>query len=252
MRTRAELVGTVVWAAALGASAALVGATASAAPDDDPAATIVAVTDVTTTSSATTPAPTTAATTTAAPTTTDPWARGAPIDDLTRGGRGTTTQLAPPPPPPTTTTTTTTAPPPPAPWALPPGSGSGRRAVYSKSAQRVWAVDGAGRVVKTHRVSGKLKWCDPRPGHYSVFSRSRTTYAIQNPSITWGFMIRFTKGCNGGNIGFHEIPFQYGRPVQSIAQLGQPLSGGCVRQARSDAIWMWNWAGVGTRVVVTP
>ena len=33
-------------------------------------------------------------------------------------------------------------------------------------------------------------------------------------------------------------------------QLGQPLSGGCVRQAPEDAIWMWNWAPVGTVVVV--
>ena len=57
---------------------------------------------------------------------------------------------------------------------------------------------------------------------------------------------------DGGNIGFHEIPTQYGRPLQSIWQLGQPLSAGCVRQAPSDALWMWNWAGLGTKVVVLP
>ena len=45
---------------------------------------------------------------------------------------------------------------------------------------------------------------------------------------------------------------QFGRPVQSIAQLGQPLSGGCVRQAVDDAVWMWNWAQIGTKVVVLP
>ncbi|WP_420451195.1 L,D-transpeptidase [Ilumatobacter sp.] len=200
------------------------------------------------------PAPTT--TEAPAPTTTsfDPYARGAEIDDLAPGARpGTTFQTRPVPPPPTTTTTTLPPPPPPPPpWALPGNSGTGRRVVYSKSLQRVWATDWSNRVIKTHRVSGKMKWCDPRPGWYSVFSRSRHTYAIQNPTIKWGFMVRFTKGCNGGNIGFHEIPFQYGRPVQSIAQLGQPLSGGCVRQARGDAIWMWNWAGIGTRVVVLP
>ena len=28
------------------------------------------------------------------------------------------------------------------------------------------------------------------------------------------------------------------------------LSGGCVRQTTDDAIWMWNWAGLGTTVVV--
>ena len=80
------------------------------------------------------------------------------------------------------------------------------------------------------------------------------TFAIQNPSIIWGYMVRFAKGCRNGNIGFHEIPTNKntGRKVQSISQLGTPLSGGCVRQGLSDAIWMWNWAYVGTKVVVLP
>jgi len=63
-------------------------------------------------------------------------------------------------------------------------------------------------------------------------------------------MVRFAHGSHDGNIGFHAIPIQYGRPVQTLEQLGQPLSGGCVRQAPEDAIWMWNWAQIGTVVVV--
>jgi hypothetical protein len=152
--------------------------------------------------------------------------------------RGTQVQLRTPPPPP------------PADWELPANSGTGRRAVYSKSAQRVWAVDENEVVIKTHRVSGRLDPLDPAPGVYSVYSRSLHTYAIHNPSITWSYMVRFARGNRGGNIGFHEIPFQYGQPVQSIDQLGDPLSGGCVRQATPDAIWMWEWAQVGTVVVV--
>jgi lipoprotein-anchoring transpeptidase ErfK/SrfK len=206
--------------------------------------------------STTTTGPTTTvddSTTTTGPTTTivDPFGFPIPVDNLQPGDRpGTTFQTQPDP---TTTTTTTIAPPSTAaPTELPFDSGSGRRAVYSKSRQRVWAVESDGTVVKTHRVSGKLKSCDPTPGTYSVFSRSRYTNSIQKPSIKWGYMIRFTTGCQGGNIGFHEIPTEFGTPVQTIAQLGQPLSGGCVRQATDDAIWMWNWAGVGTKVVVLP
>ena len=192
-----------------------------------------------------------------APTTTDPFGLPAYGDPLEMGSRpGTTVQTKTPPPPPTTTTTTTTTLPPPPPtvpsWVLPANSGSGRRAVYSKSRQRVWAVDSNGTVLKTHLVSGRLKWCDPRIGEYRVFSRSRYTNSIQNPAVKWGYMIRFTKGCEGGNIGFHEIPKKYGVPVQAIWQLGTPLSAGCVRQATSDAQWMWNWAWVGTKVVVLP
>ena len=147
-----------------------------------------------------------------------------------------------PPPPPTL---------PPA-WQLPANSGTGRRVVYSKSLQRVWAVDEFGVVIKKHLVSGKQTPNDPRPGTYHVWSRSRWTFALQNPTITWGYMVRFAKGAQGGNIGFHEIPYQYGRPVQSVSQLGVPLSGGCVRQSTPDAIWMWNWAQIGTKVVVLP
>ncbi len=250
MRTRAGLVSTTIGALAIGISAIMAsGHPASATPESP--STTEDTDEAEPTAVTTSDAPTTVAETTT--TFLDPYGNAAPIGDLVAPSRpGSTFQTREPPPPPTTTTTTlppVTAPPP---WQLPAGSGEGRRAVYSKSLQRVWAVDASGVVIKTHRVSGKLKWCDPSPGWYSVFSRSRYTFAIQNPTIKWGYMVRFTRGCNGGNIGFHEIPSQYGRAVQSISQLGQPLSGGCVRQAPSDAIWMWNWAGIGTRVVVTP
>jgi hypothetical protein len=148
---------------------------------------------------------------------------------------------------------TETMPPPPKPpdW-LPDNSGEGRRIVYAKRAQRVWLVEADGTVSKTHRVSGRLTWNQPTPGTYSVFSRSSFTCNIKNPAICWRFMVRFTKGPEGDNIGFHEIPNNNGRPVQSVAQLGTPLSGGCVRQATPDAIVVWDWAPVGTKVVVLP
>ncbi|MEM9514168.1 MAG: L,D-transpeptidase [Actinomycetota bacterium] len=224
-----KLVGIV----ALGvASALLVAAPAVAAPEE-PDATEPTV-EVETDEAATTDS--TESTTTTAPAL-------SPIEasEGQTPTRGEQVQLVDPPPPP-----------PPPEWVLPANSGEGRRVVYSKSIQRVWAVDANGVVAKTHKVSGRQTPLDPRPGTYSVWSRSLHTFAIQNPTITWKYMVRFAHGGQGGNIGFHEIPFQYGRPVQSISQLGQPLSGGCVRQATPDAIWMWNWAQLGTTVVVLP
>jgi lipoprotein-anchoring transpeptidase ErfK/SrfK len=201
----------------------------------------------------TTTEPTTTDSTTTEPTTTTtvPPVIDGPVlrsGDASPPVRGSQVVINPPP-----STTTTTLPPGPD-YSLPANSGTGRRAVYSKSLQKVWVVDSNNRLIKEHRVSGKLKYCDPYPGEYRVFSRSRYTFALQNPSIIWGYMVRFTKGCNGGNIGFHEIPTNKntGYKVQSISQLGTPLSGGCVRQAVSDAVWMWNWAYVGTKVVVLP
>jgi lipoprotein-anchoring transpeptidase ErfK/SrfK len=158
--------------------------------------------------------------------------------------RGTQLQVTPTVPPPPTTTTLP-------PTALPANSGSGRRVVYSKPRQRVWTVEDDGTVSKTHLVSGRLTWNQPTPGTYSVFSKSMYTCNIKNPAICWRYMVRFAKGGDeGDNIGFHEIPKKNGVPVQSVSQLGTPLSGGCVRQATSDAIYIWNWTPVGTKVVV--
>jgi hypothetical protein len=124
--------------------------------------------------------------------------------------------------------------------------------VYSKSRQRVWAVEADGTVAKTHLVSGRLTWNQPLPGTYSVFSRSSYTCNIKNPAICWRHMVRFAKGPGGDNIGFHEIPtnIRTGYKLQSLSQLGTPLSGGCVRQAPADATFVWNWAPIGTKVVV--
>jgi peptidoglycan hydrolase-like protein with peptidoglycan-binding domain len=135
-----------------------------------------------------------------------------------------------------------------APPPVPANSGTGRRIVYSRAMQRFWAVESNGRVVKTHLVSGRLH--EPYAGTYSVYSRSMYTYSVADPDVKWRYMVRFAHGPEGGRIGFHEIPTKFGVPLQSESQLGQPLSGGCVRQRTSDAQWTWNWAYLGTKVVV--
>ena len=130
--------------------------------------------------------------------------------------------------------------------ALPGGSGEGRRVVYSIEQQRVWWVEADGRVVNSYLVSGRRN--TPARGTYSVFSKSRNAWSTNG--VTMEYMIRFTWGRSLA-IGFHSIPRdRYGRPIQSEAQLGQPLSAGCIRQRDADAAALWNWAPVGTKVVV--
>ena len=65
------------------------------------------------------------------------------------------------------------------------------------------------------------------------------------------YFVRFTHGDEGAAIGFHTIPVDDGAPVQTTAQLGTPLSHGCVRQRTADAIALWDFAPIGTTVVVT-
>ena len=138
------------------------------------------------------------------------------------------------------------------PWVLrpPAGSGVGRRIVYSKYQQRVWLMEDNGYITNTHLISGRYDI--PAFGLYHVYSKSLSTFATHNPSITWHYMVRFAVGPQGGGIGLHEIPTQYGQPVQTVEQLGQPLSGGCLRQSHDDAIFVWNWTPIGTPVVVVP
>ena len=58
--------------------------------------------------------------------------------------------------------------------------------------------------------------------------------SVADPDVKWRYMVRFAYGPGGGRIGFHEIPTRFGVPLQSESQLGQPLSGGCVRQRTSE------------------
>ena len=168
------------------------------------------------------------------------------IAAATRGSSIQETPTLPPPPTEAPTTTEVVAPPD---TGVPYLSGVGRRVVYSKNQMRVWIVDGNNVTVRTYRVSGRFG--QPTPGSYQVFSRSAFTCNIDHPNICMRFMVRFAHGPLGDNIGFHEIPRRDGVPIESDAQLGQALSGGCVRQATADAMYMWDFAGIGTTVVVT-
>jgi lipoprotein-anchoring transpeptidase ErfK/SrfK len=132
---------------------------------------------------------------------------------------------------------------------LPASSGSGKRIVYDISAQQVWLVDADGTVARTYRVSGS-RYDQLSPGSYQVFSRSRHATSWHGTE-SMQYMVRFHQGARS-NIGFHDIPVDTstGDAVQTLADLGTPLSDGCVRQDAVDAKALWRFAPVGTQVVV--
>ena len=133
--------------------------------------------------------------------------------------------------------------------SLPPTSGEGRRVVYSESRQRVWLVEDADRVAHTYLVSGTI-YDNLEPGSYEVYSRSADAVGIDD-SGTMKWFVRFTQGPSGAAIGFHDIPVKDGVPLQGVDELGTPTSHGCIRQRRSDARRLWDFAPLGTTVVVT-
>lgn len=130
---------------------------------------------------------------------------------------------------------------------VPADSGTGRRIVFDMSDQRVWLVKSDGSTDRTYLVSGSVT-DNLHPGHYNVYSRSRYAVGIGD-SGTMQYFVRFTRGDNAA-IGFHDIPYDHGKPLQTEKQLGTPQSHGCIRQARPDAIRLWNFAPTGTPVDV--
>lgn len=133
---------------------------------------------------------------------------------------------------------------------LPAKSGSGRRIVFDQSDQRVWLVADDGEVTRTYAVSGS-RFNNLQPGSYRVQSRTRHATAF-DASGSMEFFVRFATGFSAP-IGFHSVPVDNaGALEQTKDQLGTPLSAGCVRQWKPDAIALWDFAPVGTPVVVTP
>jgi lipoprotein-anchoring transpeptidase ErfK/SrfK len=132
---------------------------------------------------------------------------------------------------------------------LPEGSGTGKRVVFSESRQRVWLVNQDEQVERTYLVSGST-YDNLEPGAFNVYSRSEDAWGVDD-SGSMRYFVRFTQGDTGAAIGFHDIPVKDGEPAQTEAQLGTPLSHGCIRQRSSDAIALWKFAPLGTSVIVT-
>lgn len=132
--------------------------------------------------------------------------------------------------------------------AVPGDSGQGRRIVFSQTEQRVWLVEADNSVVRTYRVSGS-RFDNLDPGSYQVQGRYRNATSFDS-SGTMEYFVEFTTGWTEP-IGFHSIPVDgAGNLEQSPDELGQPLSAGCIRQEAEDAAFLWDWAPIGTPVVV--
>ena len=129
------------------------------------------------------------------------------------------------------------------------GQGTGKRVVYERSSQRVWAVDDDEQIVRSYLVSGS-RYRNEVPGWHTVYSRSESALGW-DLQADLPYMIRYTQ-TERGHIGFHAIPSwrDSGEKLQTIEELGQRLSGGCTRQAIEDAEFLWTFADVGTKVLV--
>jgi hypothetical protein len=129
----------------------------------------------------------------------------------------------------------------------PEGSGEGRRIVYCNSCQRVWLVEDDEYVFWSYLVSGRRNY--PRPGTYKVIRKINPGMSHE---LRLPYFVGFTYGTTT-DVGFHGIPVRpNGTLIQSESQLGSPRSAGCVRQSLAAARLLWDFAPMGTKVVVLP
>ncbi|MEY3092045.1 MAG: hypothetical protein RL413_1522 [Actinomycetota bacterium] len=132
---------------------------------------------------------------------------------------------------------------------LPVDSGTGRRMVIDITAQQVWLVESSGRVSSTFLMSGRRRPTESGfelRGRFRVYSKSERLWTSEGASGR--FMVRYQRTVS--SVGTHGIPSVRGQLVQSIDDLGWPLSDGCARLAFNDAKRLYAWAGIGTTVVV--
>jgi len=146
-------------------------------------------------------------------------------------------------------TTSTTVPPPSRPRRGPAKIGFARVVL---SEQRAYIYNTHRRLIATILVSTGLENSTP-VGTYKVFSRSAQAYYTPNPNERMRWMTRFTKGRQGGNIGFHGIPYKVTKSgeIPFPTPLGEaPSSHGCIRVRVADAKWLFQNMKIGTVVSV--
>ena len=121
--------------------------------------------------------------------------------------------------------------------------------MYERAGQRVWAIDSDENIIRSWLVSGS-QYSNEVPGTHQVYSKSEVSTAWNGKALL-PLMVRWYQ-TDIGHLGFHAIPLLRtdNSPYQTEAELGTRLSGGCQRQANRDAQFMWDFASIGTTVVV--
>ncbi|MGW3495188.1 hypothetical protein [Streptomyces sp. NPDC001020] len=126
------------------------------------------------------------------------------------------------------------------PAALPGGSGTGERVVYSLDDDRVWLVDADNKVRRTFKVTPGT--VDPQPGTYGVTSRNPGPRAGSD-GVQIEHIVVFTTQPG--------VVFGFSAAVDgSTAAPDASKKLGGIRESRADGAAMWEFATSEQKVVV--
>ncbi|MGW6904677.1 hypothetical protein [Streptomyces sp. NPDC054940] len=127
------------------------------------------------------------------------------------------------------------------PAALPAGSGTGVRVVYSVDDERVWLVGAGDTVKRTFRVSPGT--VDPAPGVYAVTSRSNSVTGSDGTPVE--HVVRFAT--------VEDVTIGFSAAVDGSVPVPEPdVQTGGIRGSRADGDAMWEFATIGRAVAVIP
>lgn len=88
-----------------------------------------------------------------------------------------------------------------------------------------------------------------KQGNFKILSKMRWAYG-SGEGDTWAMPYWLGFYFSGGTEnGIHGLPLINGRK-EGAGSLGYPVSHGCVRVADDNIVWLYNWAEIGTPVIV--
>ena len=117
--------------------------------------------------------------------------------------------------------------------------------VVDRASQRVFLCGEHGAILKIYSCATGSYY--PTVGVFQVSEKIPTAKSLFDDS-RFSFFTVFQLAEKWAKVGFHSIPvFPDGRPAGG---LGQPNSHGCVRLAYDDAKFLYDWARLGTKVIV--
>ncbi|QCV96984.1 L,D-transpeptidase [Acidipropionibacterium acidipropionici] len=124
--------------------------------------------------------------------------------------------------------------------------------MWVKAENHVYLVE-KGAVTRVMLTTG-LPWKTP-PGVYSVKYKQRNSSSLDaGHAWTLPYFVAFWRRPGAsGDIAFHQVPHDAkGNLAQPLATLGFPgyASDGCARMGPADALAIWEFTKVGTKVVV--
>ncbi|MET8216691.1 hypothetical protein [Streptomyces hirsutus] len=123
--------------------------------------------------------------------------------------------------------------------AVPAGSGTGRRIVYSLDTQQVWLVDASDALRRSFEVwPGTV---DPDPGTYTIGTRSEATTGSDGVDIEH---IMYFTAKSGVSIAFSNAVDGSSPPPAEGRQTGG------IRVAKDDGEALWTFGTTGTTVRV--